>query len=98
MPIKWSPLRVSQAMDEVERQITLAEGFVAEAKTKAEKARKIPNLPQYMDTRLTSLINHIERLNRINYAIEAIRKDIPEQDLADEQKLAQYGSQKGLGL
>jgi len=96
--IKWSPLRVSQAMDEVERQIALAEGFISEAKARAEEARKIPNLPQYMDTRLISLINHIERLNRINYAIEAIRRDIPEQDLADEQKLAQYGSQQGLSL
>ena len=98
MPIKWSVLKVSQAMDEVERQIALAEGFVAEAKARAEEARKIPNLPQYMDTRLISLINHIERLSRINYAIEAIRKDIPEQDLADERKLAEYGSQRGLGL
>ena len=98
MPIKWSVLRVSQTMDEVECQIALAEGFIAEAKARAEEARKIPNLPQYMDTRLISLINHIERLSRINYTIEAIRKDIPEQDLADERKLAEYGSQRGLGL
>ena len=98
MPIKWSPLKVSQAMDEMEHQVCLAEGFINEAKARAEEARKIPNLPQYMETRLISLINHIERLNRINYAIEAIRRDIPEQDLAEEQKLAEYGSQSGLGL
>lgn len=89
---------MSQAMDEVERQVALAEGFIAEAKARAEEARKIPNLPQYMETRLISLINHFERLNRINYAIEAIRRDIPAQDLAEERRLTQYGSQQGLGL
>ena len=38
MPIKWSAVKVSEAMDDVERQINLAESFLAEAKAKAEVA------------------------------------------------------------
>ena len=35
MAIKWSAVRVSEAMDEVEHQVTLADDFIAEAKVKA---------------------------------------------------------------
>jgi len=41
MPIKWSAVRVTEAMDEVEKQVSLAEVFFAEAKAKAEAARKV---------------------------------------------------------
>ena len=77
MAIKWSAVRVSEAMDEVEHQVALAEDFIAQAKVKAEEARKIPNLPQYMDTRLISLIGQLERMERVKLAIESIRNDIP---------------------
>ena len=42
MPIRWSALKVSEAMDEVESQITLAEGFISEAKAKATEASASP--------------------------------------------------------
>ncbi len=60
MPIKWSAVKVSEAMDDVERQINLAESFLAEAKDKAEAARAIADLPQYLDQRLIRLITDIE--------------------------------------
>ena len=37
MPIKWSAVKVSEAMDEVEYQVNLADAFLSEAKAKAEK-------------------------------------------------------------
>jgi hypothetical protein len=46
MPIKWSAVKVSEAMDEVEKQVFLADQFIAEAKAKAEEGKKIANLPQ----------------------------------------------------
>lgn len=49
IPIKWSATKVSEAMDEVEAQVLLADQFIADAKVKVEAARKIPNLPQYME-------------------------------------------------
>jgi len=96
MAIKWSALKVSQAMDEVERQVTLAEDFIAQAKAKAEEARKIPNLPQYMDARLISLIGQLERMEQVKSAIESIRNDIPQEALEEEQKRSQHGSQRSL--
>ena len=45
MAIKWSAVKVSEAMDDVEAQISLAEQFFAEATKKANEARSIPNLP-----------------------------------------------------
>ena len=45
MPIKWSAVEVSEAMDDVERQINLVEAFLAEAKVQAEAARAIADLP-----------------------------------------------------
>jgi len=44
MPIRWSAVKVSEAMDEVEAQISLADQFFAEARKKANEARNIPNL------------------------------------------------------
>jgi len=96
MAIKWSAVRVSEAMDEVEHQVTLAEDFIAQAKVKAEEARKIANLPQYMDTRLISLIGQLERMERVKLAIESIRNDIPQEALEEERRLASYGSQQSL--
>ncbi len=38
MPIKWSALKVSEVMDEVEHQVDLADSFLSEAKEK----RRLP--------------------------------------------------------
>ena len=96
MPIKWSAVKVSEAMDEVECQVTLADDFIAQAKVKAEEARKIANLPQYMDTRLISLIGQLERMERVKLAIESVRNNIPQEALEEERRLASYGSQQSL--
>jgi hypothetical protein len=96
MPIKWSVVRVSEAMDEVEHQISLADAFLSEAKTKAEAARKIADLPQYIDQRLVRLICDIERIDNIRSAIEAVRKSIPEGAIEAEQERIKNGSQQSL--
>ncbi len=57
MPIKWSATKVSEAMDEVEAQVSLADQFIAEAKAKVEAAKKIPKLPQYMEHRFQWLVD-----------------------------------------
>jgi len=96
MPIRWSAVKVSEAMDEVEAQIILAESFFAEAKTKAKEARTIPNLPQYLDHRLIGLISEIERLDRIKDRIQSVRKDIPQGTIEAEQERLKYGSQQSI--
>jgi hypothetical protein len=96
MPIKWSAVKVDQAMDDVEHQINLAESFLAEAKAKAGAVRKIANLPQYVDQRLVRLICDIERIDNVRSAIEAVRKSIPEGAIEAERERIMNGSQQSL--
>ena len=96
MPIKWSAVKVDQAMDEVEHQINLAESFLAEAKAKAEKARKIANLPLYVDQRLVRLICDIERIDNVRSSINAVRQSIPEGAIEAEREHIRNGSQQSL--
>ncbi len=46
MPIKWSALRVNEAMDMVEEFINQAAEPLEQAKIVANEARNIANLPQ----------------------------------------------------
>ena len=96
MPIKWSALRVSEAMDDVERQINLAESFLAEAKVKAEVARKITDLPQYVEQRLIRLTCDIQRIDNVRSAIEAVRQSIPDGAIEAEREHLKNGSQQSL--
>ena len=96
MPIKWSAVKVSEAMDEVEQQVQLADQFITEAKTKAREAKKIANLPQYMEHRINRLIDQLNRMEYIKDAITTIRNDIPDGAIETERKRAKYGSQQSL--
>jgi len=80
----------------VEHQINLADSFLAEAKAKAEEARKIANLPLYVDQRLVRLICDIERIDNVRSAIEAVRKSIPDGAIEAEQERLKKGSQQSL--
>ena len=96
MPIKWSAVKVSEAMDDVERQINLAESFLTEAKAKAEAARAIADLPQYVDQRLIRLTCDIQRIDNVKNAIEAVRQTIPDGALEAEKEHTRNGSQQSL--
>ena len=96
MAIKWSAVKVSEAMDEVEQQVLLADQFIAEAKAKAEAAKRISNLPQYMEQRLNRVIDQLERMENIKGAITSVRKDIPDGAIEVEREQAKYGSQQSL--
>jgi len=96
MPIKWSAVKVDEAMNDVERQINLAESFLAEAKAKAEIARKIDDLPQYVDQRLIRLICDIERINNVRSSIEVVLKSIPDGAIEAEREHIKNGNQQSL--
>ncbi|GAI85423.1 unnamed protein product [marine sediment metagenome] len=96
MPIKWSATKVSEAMDEVENQVILADQFIAEAKVKAEAAKKIPNLPQYMEQRFNRLIDQLDRMEYIKGAIKAVRNDIPDGAIEAEREGLRHGSTQSL--
>jgi len=96
MAIRWSAVKVSEAMDEVEAQISLADQFFVEALKKANEARKIPSLPQYIDHRLIGLISEINRIDRIKDRIDSVRKDIPDGAIEAERESLKYGSQQSI--
>ena len=87
MPIRWSALRVSEAMDEVERQIDAAQPFFDVAKDKAREAKTIPNLPGHMNDRLSRLIWDIDRIQAVRAAIASVRRDIPSEALNAERNM-----------
>ena len=93
MPIKWSALRVSEAMDMVEEFINQAAGPLEQAKTVANETRNIDSLPQYLDQRLVRLIIDIERIDYIRNSISAIRSDLPEGAVKAEKRIESYGQQ-----
>jgi hypothetical protein len=94
--IKWSAVKVSEAIDKVEQQVTLAEPFLDEAKTKAQEARGIPNLPSYMDDRFVRLISQIERIDNVKGAIESARSTIPSGAIEEEQRSTKHGRTQSL--
>ena len=93
MPIRWSALRVSEAMDMVEEFVNQAVEPLEQAKIVAREARNIVNLPQYLDQRLTRLIIDIERIDYIKSSIEAVRRDLPGGAIEAELKVVSQGYQ-----
>jgi len=83
-------------MDEVEQQVNLADQFLTEAKAKAEKARSIAHLPEYISQRLVTLIGDIERIDSVRSRIESVRKDIPDGAIEAEKEKHKYGDQSSL--
>jgi len=96
MPIKWSAVKVSEAMNEVEAQVNLADSFIAEAKAKAQAAKKIANLPQYMEQRVSRLIDQLDRMEYIKGAIESLRKDIPDGAIETEEESTKHGKTQSM--
>ena len=105
MPIKWSALRVSEAMDMVEEFVNQAAEPLEQAKIVATEARNIANLPQYIDQDLVRFISEIERAigggqweptGRLKGAIESVRKSIPDGAVETERESARQGNQLAL--
>ena len=96
MPIKWSAIKVGEAMDGVASQVGLAGVFFAEAKARAKEAKKIANLPQYIEQRINRLIDQLNRLEDIKSAIESVRKDIPDGAIEVEREAGKHGSTQSL--
>jgi len=96
MPIKWSALKVSEAIDMVEECVNQVVEPLEQAKLIVNEARKIPNLPQYVDQRLVRLIIDIKRLDGIKTSIVAIRQELPDGVIEAEKKKLESGSQLSL--
>jgi hypothetical protein len=105
MPIRWSAVKVSQAMDMAEEQIMKAMPYLDFARHIAVKAKGIDNLPQYIDQDLNRLIfeigraiggSHLEPIGRLRAAIKSMRESIPDGAIEAERESTKHGSQQSL--
>jgi hypothetical protein len=105
MPIKWSPLRVSEAMNIVEEYVSQIVEPLERARIVAREARNIPNLPQYVDQHLLRIIGEIDRaiggsqwepIGRLKAGIQSVRESLPNGAIDEERKRLESGSQLSL--
>lgn len=96
MPIKWSAVAVQKSMDEVEQQVNLAQQFIDEAKTKNKAALTIPHLPDYMTARIKAVGFELDRMENVRDRITAVRNDIPDGAIAQEERRGKHGRQQTL--
>jgi hypothetical protein len=102
MPIRWSALKVSEAMDMVEEYVNQAAEPLERARIVAKEARKIASLPQYVDQHLLRIIGDIDRaiggsqfepVGRLKAGIRSVRESLPHRALDEEKKRLASGRQ-----
>jgi hypothetical protein len=96
--IKWSALKVSETVDEIEELAKSMGATLWQIREKAQELRQIPNLPGYIDQPTATMTFKVENYKTyiMKGYIERIRKLIPEDALEDERKAREYGSQQSL--
>jgi hypothetical protein len=110
VPIKWSALKVSEAADRIEEFIEQAAEPLEQARNVARDTKNLPNLPQYVEQGLNSILAEIERVTggeqswgdkthydgSIKRAIDRLRDDIPKDAIQSDQTSQKYGSTQSL--
>jgi hypothetical protein len=100
MPIRWSPIEVSEAMDKVEAEVNKAAPFLEQARTIAREAKGIKNLPLYVLQDLNRFLGEIERsiggssfepTGRLKSAIKSVRDSIPDGAVEAERQATKNG-------
>jgi hypothetical protein len=105
MPIKWSALKVAEAMNMAEEYINQSVEPLEQARIVAREALNIPNMPQYVTQHLLRIIGEIDRViggsqwepvGRLKAGIQAVRESLPDGAVEDERKRLESGSQLSL--
>ena len=97
MPIRWSALRVSEDVDDIEELFNSITPTLWRMREKAEELRRIPNLPGYIDQPTATMTFKVDNFNSyMKGYIQRIRDHIPQEALQDERKALEYGSQQSL--
>ena len=105
MPVKWNPLKVNEAMDRVEEQVSQVIEPLELARSAAREALQIPNLPQYVTQHINRIIGDIDQAiggsqwnqtGRLKAGIQSVRNDLPKGAIEEEKKKLENGSQLSL--
>ena len=97
MAIKWSAVEVSEAMDKVEAEVNKAMPFLEMARTIAQEARRISNLPQYINQRLLRLDYLVAGTkSELKNCIDSVRASIPDGAIEAERQATKNGKTEKL--
>jgi hypothetical protein len=97
MPIRWSALRVSEDVDDIEELFNSITPTLWRIHQKAEELRRIPNLPGYIDQPTATMTFKVDNFNSyMKGYIQRIRDHVPKDALEEERKAREYGSQQSL--
>jgi len=97
VPIRWSTVRVSEEVNEIEELMNSIRPTLWRIREKAGELRRIPNLPGYIDQPTATMTNKVDNFNGyLKGYIERIRNLIPKDALEEENKALEYGRQQSL--
>jgi hypothetical protein len=97
VPIRWSTVKVSEKVDDVEELMNSIRPTLWRMREKAEELRGIPNLPAYIDQPTVTMTSKVDNFNSyMKGYIERIRNLIPKEALEEERKALEYGKQQSL--
>jgi hypothetical protein len=95
MPIRWSTIKVTEGIDEIEELMNSIRPTLWQIREKAEELRRIPNLPGYIDQPTVSMTFKVDSFNTyMKGYVERIRNLIPKDALEEERRTIEYGSQQ----
>jgi len=97
MPIRWSAVRVNEAVGDIEELTKSIGATLWHIREKAQELRQIPSLPGYIDQPTATMTVKVDNFNTyIKGYIQRIRDHIPKEALEEERKAMEYGSQQSL--
>jgi hypothetical protein len=105
VPIKWSALQVSEAAGMIEEFLSKAAEPLEQARLVAQEARKITNLPQYVDSDFVRILGKIDDcLGGPNHptggwfksTVKSIRDDLPSGAIEKDKEKRRLGEQQAL--
>jgi len=97
MAIKWSAVKVSDKVDEVEELMNSIRPTLWQIRERAGELRRISHLPGYIDQPTATMSFKVDNFNDYMKGwAERIRNLIPDEALAEERKAMEYGSQQSL--
>jgi hypothetical protein len=97
MPIRWSTIKVSEEVDEIEELMSSIKPTLWRIREKAEELRRIPYLPAYIDQPTVTMTSKVDNFNTyMKGYVERIRNLIPKEALEEEHRAMEYGSQQSI--
>ena len=97
MPIKWSAVKVSEAMDEVEQLLNSITPTLWQIREKAREIKAIPHLPGYIDQPTSTMAWKVENFkDYMKGYIDRIRQSIPDGAMEEEKRSTRHGRTQSL--